>query len=82
MTGHDIAEWMAAHRDRSAWYVALDDTESVVGFQWISPHDKLPDDAAVTVVVAKDSQVVNMHTFAAETINIAAVMNDVWRILR
>ncbi len=43
---------------------------------------KLPGDVAVTVVVAKDSQVVNTHVFAADKIDIAAVMTDVNQILR
>ncbi len=43
---------------------------------------KLADDAAVTIIVAKDSQVVNTHVFAADKIDIAAVMADVQQILR
>lgn len=44
VTGSDIADWMnSAH---SAWHVALDDQEEVVGFQWIAPADYLPDEAA------------------------------------
>jgi hypothetical protein len=42
---------------------------------------KLPADAEVTVVVAKDSQVVNTHTFTSEKVDVAAVMNDIERIL-
>ena len=42
---------------------------------------KLPSDAAITVVVAKDSQVVSTHTFTVEEIDIAAVMNEVNQIL-
>lgn len=45
VTAQDIAEWMAAGADRSAWHVALDETEQVIGFQWISPHEKLPPEA-------------------------------------
>ncbi len=43
---------------------------------------KLPADAAVTVVVAKDSQVVNTHTFDEDNINVSEVMTDVQQILR
>lgn len=43
---------------------------------------KLPADAEVTVVVAKDSQVVKTHTFTSEKVDIAAVMNEVDRILK
>lgn len=42
---------------------------------------KLPADADVTVVVAKDSQVVKTHTFTSEKVDIAAVMNEVEKIL-
>ncbi|WP_300033076.1 GNAT family N-acetyltransferase [uncultured Roseobacter sp.] len=45
VTGADIAEWMASEADRSAWHVALDAHEEVVGFQWIAPHDQLPPEA-------------------------------------
>jgi hypothetical protein len=43
---------------------------------------KLPADAEVTVVVAKDSQVVKTHTFTSEKVDIAAIMNEVERILK
>lgn len=43
---------------------------------------KLPAESAVTIVVAKDSQVVATHTFAADKIDIAAVMKEVKQILR
>ncbi|KIN74456.1 GNAT family N-acetyltransferase [Sulfitobacter guttiformis] len=45
VTGNDLNEWMAINKTSSAWHVALDDTEQVVGFQWISPHEKLPPEA-------------------------------------
>ncbi len=45
VTGTDIAEWMAVDADRSAWHVALDEAEQVVGFQWITPHENLPPEA-------------------------------------
>ncbi|MEM8539174.1 MAG: GNAT family N-acetyltransferase [Pseudomonadota bacterium] len=43
--GNDLKEWMALDADRSAWHVALNDAEHVVGFQWISPYNQLPQDA-------------------------------------
>lgn len=46
VTSADIHDRMTAHSARSAWHVALDDQEHVVGFQWIAPHAKLPDTAA------------------------------------
>jgi hypothetical protein len=42
---------------------------------------KLPDESAVTVVIAKDSQVVATHVFSADSIDVAAVMNDVRQML-
>lgn len=45
VTGKDIAERTAAHPGRSAWHVALNDDEQVVGFQWINPHPDLPEEA-------------------------------------
>lgn len=45
VTGSDLKEWMAVSSDRSAWHVALDGQEHVVGFQWISPHPDLPPEA-------------------------------------
>jgi hypothetical protein len=43
---------------------------------------KLPADAAVTVVVAKDSQVVTTHTYDEDNINVSEVMTEVQQILR
>lgn len=45
LTGDDIAQRMHAAPDNSAWHVALDKNEQVVGFQWISPHANLPPEA-------------------------------------
>lgn len=46
VTGADIATWMAAAPDRSAWQVAVTEAGEVVGFQWIEPADYLPAEAA------------------------------------
>ncbi|MEP1536498.1 MAG: GNAT family N-acetyltransferase [Paracoccaceae bacterium] len=46
VTGQDIKDWMAADPNRSAWHVALNDKEDVVGFQWIEPAAYLPIEAA------------------------------------
>lgn len=43
---------------------------------------KLPDDADVTIVVAKDSQVVHTHVYDVNHIDVTTVMNDVERIIR
>ncbi len=45
VTGDDLAEWMTSAADRSAWHVAVDDMEAVVGFQWIAPNPGLPEGA-------------------------------------
>ena len=45
VTRNDIAEWMATDAERSAWHVAVDSDETVIGFQWISPHPNLPPEA-------------------------------------
>ena len=43
--GADIGDWMST--PHSAWHVALNDREEVVGFQWIAPgSDYLPPEAA------------------------------------
>ncbi len=46
VTGKDMIERMQSSPDRSAWHVALDGAEKVVGFQWIAPATYLPEDAA------------------------------------
>jgi L-amino acid N-acyltransferase YncA len=46
VTANDLAGWMQSSPERSAWHVALDESERVVGFQWIEPSDQLPADAA------------------------------------
>lgn len=45
ITGGDINDRMADSVDRSAWHVALDRKEEVVGFQWIAPSPDLPPEA-------------------------------------
>lgn len=42
VTGKDIADWMGENDGQSAWHVALNGGEDVVGFQWIAPADYLP----------------------------------------
>ena len=41
LTAQDMTDRMSAHAGRAAWHVALDDSENVVGFQWIAPHHDL-----------------------------------------
>ncbi len=42
---------------------------------------KLATDAAVTIVVAKDSQVIHTHTYDVDTIDVATVMSEVQQII-
>lgn len=42
VAGKDIADWMGENDGQSAWHVALNVGEDVVGFQWIAPADYLP----------------------------------------
>lgn len=46
VTADDIAEWMNTSPKGTAWHVALDGSEQVVGFQWIEANDQLPPVAA------------------------------------
>lgn len=46
VNGQDLAEWIATDPDQSAWHVAVDDAERIVGFQWITPAEYLPKEAA------------------------------------
>lgn len=46
VTGADLAERMAANPEKSAWHVAVDSAEKVVGFQWVTVADYLPPEAA------------------------------------
>ncbi len=68
VTGQDLTEWMHTDADRSAWHVALDDEERVVGFQWIAPHPNLPAEAidvATFVRVGRTGLGIGSALFAA-----------------
>lgn len=45
VTSAAIGEWMSRHPSQSAWHVAESDDGTALGFQFIEPHDQLPDDA-------------------------------------
>lgn len=45
------------------------------------PNYKLTDESAVTIIVARDSQVFSTHVFTADSIDVAMVMSDVQEIL-
>jgi len=70
VTGDDMIEWMVDDADRSAWHVALDDHEAVVGFQWVSPKQGLPDhacDIATFVEVGRTGLGIGSALFKATT---------------
>ena len=46
VTAQDLSDWMRNDDKRTAWHVAVDKEERVVGFQWIAPHPNLPPVAA------------------------------------
>ncbi|SEQ86363.1 GNAT family N-acetyltransferase [Thalassovita taeanensis] len=46
VTRTDILDWIARAPDLSAWHIAEDDSGTLLGFQWIAPHAKLPPQAA------------------------------------
>lgn len=41
-----LVDWMAENDGQSAWHVAVDGAEAVMGFQWIAPDPRLPPEAA------------------------------------
>ena len=53
VTREDLCDWMAKAPDRSAWHVAVTHEEEVVGFQWITSADYLPEDAAEIATFVK-----------------------------
>lgn len=80
VTAQDISDWVATDADRSAWHVALDDREQVVGFQWISPHPKLPPEAvdvATFVRMGKTGLGIGSALFEA-TAQAAKALGYVW----
>lgn len=56
ITAGDLAEWMRNGGPRTAWHVALDQSEEVVGFQWIAPKDTLPPEAADIATFVRTGQ--------------------------
>ena len=80
VTGQDIKDWMAADPDRSAWHVALNDKEDVVGFQWIAPAAYLPIEAAdiaTFVQIGRTGLGIGSKLFDA-TRKAAAALGYVW----
>ncbi|XDA98249.1 GNAT family N-acetyltransferase [Sulfitobacter sp. LCG007] len=80
VTGSDIAEWMAQDAQRSAWHVAVDETEEVQGFQWICPNANLPSEAADIATFVRVGQTglgIGSSLFSA-TAQAAARLGYVW----
>lgn len=46
LTAQNMADIMASNAARSAWHVAMDAKDQLVGYQWITPSDDLPPTAA------------------------------------
>lgn len=45
VTAKEIVEWMEFSPNQSAWHVAVDNCETVTGFQWFEPVAYLPPEA-------------------------------------
>lgn len=56
VTGQDLQDWMETGPDHSAWHVAVDSTERIIGFQWITPADYLPPEAAEIATFVQTGQ--------------------------
>ncbi|MGJ8597779.1 N-acetyltransferase family protein [Sulfitobacter sp.] len=80
VTGEDITDWMSSSPDHSAWHVALDPTEQVVGFQWIDASDQLPPEAAEIATFVQVGQTglgIGSALFSA-TAKAAKLLGYVW----
>ena len=80
VTGKDLREWMAGAPGQSAWHVAVNGTEEVVGFQWIEPHVELPAEAvdvATFVEVGQSGLGIGSALFEA-TSKAASTLGYVW----
>lgn len=56
VTGDDMKDWMASHSTGSAWHVAVNENEEVIGFQLLEPHPNLPPDAVDIATFVKVGQ--------------------------
>ncbi len=56
VTDRDITDWIATDATQSAWHVAVDEAEHIVGFQWIAPAGYLPAEAAEIATFVQRSQ--------------------------
>jgi L-amino acid N-acyltransferase YncA len=70
VTGKDMIEWMNEDAGKSAWHVAIDQNEVVVGFQWVSPKQGLPAhacDIATFVEIGRSGLGIGSALFKATT---------------
>lgn len=68
ITGAQLAEWIAADGGRGAWHIAEDDAGTLLGFQWIGPHENLPPEAcdvATFVRIGQTGQGIGARLFEA-----------------
>ncbi|KHA50410.1 GNAT family N-acetyltransferase [Sulfitobacter geojensis] len=80
VTGADLIERMAFKPERSAWHVAVDQKENIVGFQWINPKEDLPKgavDIATFVQIGQTGLGIGSALFEA-TKKAAKAMGYVW----
>lgn len=80
VTADDLTEWMGSAPGQSAWHVAVDEAEEVVGFQWIAPHSLLPPqavDIATFVQIGQSGLGIGSALFAA-TAKAAKALGYVW----
>ena len=80
VTAQDMAERMAANPGTSAWHVAVNAAEQVVGFQWIAPHTDLPPSACDIATFVQQGQTglgIGSALFAA-TRKAAKALGYVW----
>lgn len=51
-----LSEWMDKDGARGAWHLAEDDRGTLLGFQWIGPHEALPPEACDIATFVKTGQ--------------------------
>lgn len=56
VSAQTLSEWMASDGARGAWHVAEDEAGSLLGFQWIGPHEALPPEACDIATFVKPGQ--------------------------
>ena len=82
LLGEDAGE-LKAQAEKLATKAAIEKVPVVIAKETKTgpTNYKIDADAAVTVVVANDSQVVSSHTFGVEKIDVVAVMKEVKQML-